>query len=533
MAAFSSLEEQRRLAANITRFLALYGHIADAYVIEFFTDNLWGSLPLSWQAALAHLTPPQLAALLLEDRRSPEASSVWPLSLLAFRATAHSLAFPRRAGGQGGTSGSEGPEEFQGNPLQSARLHPLFRKHVKPKKQHEIWRLGQVVKRLSELTGCHHIVDVGSGQGHLSRFLAFGLHLPVIAVEGDARLVTQAAKFDQEVLQALEKEEVTGSQAPGGLSPQGPRHVVGWVDPEAPWTEFLHLLQPRQDPGGSPEGAAGMLLEKRSCPPITVPREGRRAGAGREDNPAALEDGGLGEGQGGPRLLLTGLHACGDLSVAVLRHFARCPQVGAITSVGCCYMKLTTEETGPCPYEWGYPLSSWVASLPGHQLSYKAREGACHALEDYIGRLRRQSPGLQTHCFRATLETVIRAVDPAKRRLGVQTIKKAHTLSFQEYARLGLERLGLEASLALVPPEPLAAMLAQEQQVVVFFCLALLLAPVVETLILLDRMIYLQEQGFQCELLPLFDPHFSPRNLVLLAAKTKLGSFLRGLSAET
>ncbi|XP_042295893.1 protein RRNAD1 isoform X3 [Sceloporus undulatus] len=450
MAAFSSLEEQRRLAANITRFLALYGHIADAYVIEFFTDNLWGSLPLSWQAALAHLTPPQLAALLLEDRRSPEASysSVWPLSLLAFRATAHSLAFPRRAGGQGGTSGSEGPEEFQGNPLQSARLHPLFRKHVKPKKQHEIWRLGQVVKRLSELTGCHHIVDVGSGQGHLSRFLAFGLHLPVIAVEGDARLVTQAAKFDQEVLQALEKEEVTGSQAPGGLSPQGPRHVVGWVDPEAPWTEFLHLLQPRQDPGGSPEGAAGMLLEKRSCPPITVPREGRRAGA-------------------------------------------------------------------------------------GHQLSYKAREGACHALEDYIGRLRRQSPGLQTHCFRATLETVIRAVDPAKRRLGVQTIKKAHTLSFQEYARLGLERLGLEASLALVPPEPLAAMLAQEQQVVVFFCLALLLAPVVETLILLDRMIYLQEQGFQCELLPLFDPHFSPRNLVLLAAKTKLGSFLRGLSAET
>lgn len=43
------------------------------------------------------------------------------------------------------------------------------------------------------------------------------------------------------------------------------------------------------------------------------------------------------------------------------------------------------------------------------------------------------------------------------------------------------------------PLEP--APLAEQQQVVVFFSLALLLAPLVETLILLDRMIYLQEQG--------------------------------------
>lgn len=38
-------------------------------------------------------------------------------------------------------------------------------------------------------------------------------------------------------------------------------------------------------------------------------------------------------------------------------------------------------------------------------------------------------------------------------------------------------------------------MLAQQGRVVVFFSLALLLAPVVETLVLLDRMLYLQENG--------------------------------------
>lgn len=36
---------------------------------------------------------------------------------------------------------------------------------------------------------------------------------------------------------------------------------------------------------------------------------------------------------------------------------------------------------------------------------------------------------------------------------------------------------------------------AQENRVVAFFSLALLLAPLVETLILLDRLLYLQEQG--------------------------------------
>lgn len=50
-------------------------------------------------------------------------------------------------------------------------------------------------------------------------------------------------------------------------------------------------------------------------------------------------------------------------------------------------------------------------------------------------------------------------------------------------------------------------MLKQQNRVVVYFSLSLLLAPVVETLVLLDRMIYLQENG---ELPP--QPH-NPRRL--------------------
>lgn len=62
------------------------------------------------------------------------------------------------------------------------------------------------------------------------------------------------------------------------------------------------------------------------------------------------------------------------------------------------------------------------------------------------------------------------------------------------YARLGLARVSLPPGLPL-DPERVEAMLKQQGRVVVYFSLALLLAPVVETLVLLDRMIYLQENG--------------------------------------
>lgn len=234
-----------------------------------------------------------------------------------------------------------------------------------------------------------------------------------------------------------------------------------------------------------------------------------------------------------PDFVLTGLHACGDLSATLLRHFVNCPYVRGITSVACCYMKITTKEnpappglvqcSAPplpqLPSEFGYPMSSWVKGLPGHQLSYKAREGSCHAIEDYVRRLREDSELLKTHCYRAMLESFIRDFRPDLRRAGIQTIKKAHLLPFTEYARLGLPRVGLSPELPLDSAR-MAAMLEHQSRVVVFFSLALLLGPVVESLVLLDRIMYLQENGVDSQLVPLFNPNFSPRNFVLVALKS-------------
>lgn len=54
-----------------------------------------------------------------------------------------------------------------------------------------------------------------------------------------------------------------------------------------------------------------------------------------------------------------------------------------------------------------------------------------------------------------------------------------------------------------------------------YWSLRAALGPVLETLILLDRLLFLQEQGSSVEalILPIFDPALSPRNMALIAKK--------------
>lgn len=55
--------------------------------------------------------------------------------------------------------------------------------------------------------------------------------------------------------------------------------------------------------------------------------------------------------------------------------------------------------------------------------------------------------------------------------------------------------MGLDPGAVPLDSAAVGAMLEQQHKVVAFLSLALLLAPLVETLILLDRLLYLREQG--------------------------------------
>nr|CAB3265791.1 protein RRNAD1-like [Phallusia mammillata] len=346
---------------------------------------------------------------------------------------------------------------------QEKMLKHIFRKHVKPKKQHEIYLLSKTVAELLESSKCSDIIDFGSGQGHLARSLTLGYNCPVITLEQNKNFIKKAEEFDDDACKTLHK---ANRQA----------DVVGQVTAR-------HVQY-----NVSTDVAADIFID-------TIDKKVQ----------SHVE----------PTYLLTGLHACGDLSATMIRLYKESPRIAALVSVACCYMKLSTE---PESTYIGYPMSLYVKGLDNHKIPYKSRESACHALEDYRCRLKGAGPQLRMHCYRAALGTILRKLHPDMVRLPVQTIKKAFNLSFVEYVALAFKKLKLSAPNE-VDVQEAESLLSQWVHVVIYFCLCLMVAPTVESIILLDRMIYLKEHGLNCEIKSLFEPKLSPRCFAIIASK--------------
>jgi hypothetical protein len=155
---------------------------------------------------------------------------------------------------------------------------------------------------------------------------------------------------------------------------------------------------------------------------------------------------------------------------------------------------------------------------------------ACHNIEAYEDKLRavphRAEMGgpLRMHCYRAVLESLLRAREA---KLGlppseytVRAIKRADRMPFPEYLEAASARLGLELSDSATHSQ-VGTMLGRWLQCSTFYVLRLLMAPVYESFLLLDRVCFLQESG-KCSTVGLhaaFDPVLSPRNLVITARK--------------
>ncbi|WAR00351.1 RRNAD-like protein, partial [Mya arenaria] len=449
------------------------------------------------------------------------------------------------------------------------QLHAYFRKHVKPKKQHEITNLGKVIYELSREIGCDHVVDVGSGLGHLARLLAFGFGLNVTSVEAADTHAPKATKYDREIDREMKKKmELTGSVAPM------PHHVTSMIYPHMGTQQFMQVLAgPSKEWNQSTiTSLTGSILEstcnsaeksstfmqgvqaesdktEKQCvqnsdtdrmmgksgdqankrhsgedfeceintktlkskhqvicyPEISTQnqnidqicsyehshnRSSEQMSKEADENSDCKDEenviinqnekssvkdceqqaqSSLGNNGEKARFILTGLHACGDLTATFLSTRAN---------------------------DLGYPMSEYVASLPDHQQSYASRELACHFADTYYNRLKANSPHLMIHSYRAALEWLANQLSPGFLRTAVQIpAKKTNNMDFNSYVRLGLEKLCIPTSdLTDEMLETAKKMNGHWKDVVAFYTIRLALAPVVESLVLLDRMMFLYEK---------------------------------------
>ncbi|XP_014681418.1 PREDICTED: methyltransferase-like protein 25 [Priapulus caudatus] len=231
------------------------------------------------------------------------------------------------------------------------------------------------------------------------------------------------------------------------------------------------------------------------------------------------------------RLLLCGLHTCGPLAATSVRKFADDSSVHAICNVGCCYHLLTDEfaservvgtatERGvaTADAEPTFPMSDFLRRRR-FVIGRNGRMLAAQAVERLSAGRAMPSPSL---FYRAAIEVI------ANERGGARSDRPLGRLyskfpAFPEYVRAAVRKMELPGA------EPSddecdaywRRFTEHRRRLEAFFQYRVVLAPVVEATVLLDRVCYLLEQRHvgAVRLVRLFEQTISPRCYAIIAER--------------
>lgn len=202
-----------------------------------------------------------------------------------------------------------------------------------------------------------------------------------------------------------------------------------------------------------------------------------------------------------------GLHTCGALALTQIR---KSQGAGLLLSFGCCYDQMDAERD--------YPVSRFGQShaLPiTRRALFLATRGRHHKAEAEFALMKRVNEQ------RFALDLLLRRRFPALGFVRAGDAPKAlYAESFAVYARDRLERLKLEVGMTDAELDAFEVSARPETRRI-FHCHLLRdrFARALEVVILLDRGLLLEELGFQVELLQVFEPRLSPRNIALIASR--------------
>jgi len=363
---------------------------------------------------------------------------------------------------------------------------------LKRKKRHEVLMLSSAVHMLIQEHSVDLVIDVGSGQGYVSLAIAMLSGVEVVGIDnmehnGEAALKRMKHVASQKDAPPCKFHTITHNIAPG--------------------EDFSHIL-------------ASFIS------------------------------------QGPRRVLLLGLHACGDLTSTFLRMAVGSlrQHIVGIMSIGCCYQNLSEvsstadcekgehgsflgrvtrrgeENDGTIIVQPGGDEADTVAGIPMSKFLQDSCEGALFGR--HTRTLGAQSLSLSGDAFHWTLKRqLFRTAFQllvykhrgfiAPHKLGVKN-KDGLELSFSSYALMAAAQCSIQEDEA-------EAMVNQHGEEIMAYCesvktrlyllwtLRALLGHCVEAMVLLDRLAYLDEHGFESSLRVVFDGDESPRNVAVVA----------------
>ncbi|XP_060021075.1 probable methyltransferase-like protein 25 [Lagenorhynchus albirostris] len=468
---------------------------------------------------------------------------------------------------------------LRGNQKQRTDENVKLDEFMNLKKSHEVQAMSELISSVADYCGIKQIIDLGSGKGYLSSFLSLKYGLKVYGIDssntnthgaeernrklkkhwkvyrrrskldvnGLALQMTKERKVQDEIKFKADIEGVcnsnTANQEKMSTSDFLQDFSGSVISNIRKQMENLHVYSHREEnlcfentfslrdllPINAIEPTSSSHIPKRKMSEANKERR-KMTSKSNESNIYSpltsfitadselhdiikdLED-----------CLMVGLHTCGDLAPNTLRIFTSKSEIKGVCSVGCCYHLLSEEFENPhkeCTQEkWGFPMCHYLKE-ERWCCGRNARMSACLALERVaVGQ------GLPTESlfYRAVLQDIIKdcyGITKCDRHVGKIYSKSS---SFLDYVRKSLKKLGLDESKL---PERIIMDYYEKykprmNELEAFNMLKVVLAPCIETLILLDRLCYLKEQDdiAWSALVKLFDPVKSPRCYAIIALK--------------
>ncbi|XP_073846299.1 probable methyltransferase-like protein 25 [Musca autumnalis] len=223
---------------------------------------------------------------------------------------------------------------------------------------------------------------------------------------------------------------------------------------------------------------------------------------------------------------LTGLHTCGNLASSCLKLFHHQEKLKILCNIGCCYHLLKEMYSGQEFFgnkhiidmnpETGFPLSSYLQEKK-LALGRNARMLAVQSTDRT--KASKELPNISL-LYRALFEILVcESLPEMKDAVQVGKLRKFN--NFQEYVDLCKKK---HPALNVISQERIAAVAAEgdkyKSSLDMFYLLRMSFAPVLESIILLDRLLYLLENGHsRSYILGAFDAVVSPRRFAIISIK--------------
>ncbi|ORY02626.1 hypothetical protein K493DRAFT_277170 [Basidiobolus meristosporus CBS 931.73] len=333
-----------------------------------------------------------------------------------------------------------------------------------PKKKHEVPLLTGFVETIAKQHSINKVVDVGAGQGYLSCMLACECNFDVIAVDNDEIQTCGAKKRVNDITKRIDFAHKKGEATSNEI---GKFTVVNEHVSIESFNSVVHQFVEENAPW-----------------------------------------------------LMCSLHACGDLSATMAHMFVQSDS-RLLINIGCCYNLLSEKSVKHSDFV-GFPLSSKMKS-DNYFLGRTLRMLACQAPQRWSNQ-ENNVEFFKHNFYRALLQLImvkeglVKATDPPPK---IGKLRKHCFVDFEVYCQSALTRLNYPSD--IVSGETILKYYQEyrpfHKRLAIFWTIRSLLAPLLEALVLMDRVCYLLENNCEVDLLPIFDPVESPRNMVVLARK--------------